>query len=443
LLYKRFIFDSYRYEPTISTLLLRYRFNDGPAFEEKLVFDFAPRRLSIVETLVLDRVFRLIFLLSGVSYYKAFIPRTLECEAFALDQITAGFLQKFYDKGLAEFAFRNRISLRDHLQFRSLPMPAASPIDLDLPRRTCVPVGGGKDSLVTIECLKRADEPLVLFSLGDAEPIAACIAAAELPFIRVYRELDRTLLELNQTGALNGHVPITGILSAIALACAVMAGFDAIAMSNEHSASAPNLRLDGIDINHQYSKSLEFEEDFSEYVQNNISPSVKYFSLLRPFSEIEIARRFAAYPRYFGIFRSCNTAFRQSRADRGRHWCCDCPKCRFVFLALAPFVPKRDLTGIFGCDLLDDELQRDGFAELCGLKQYKPFECVGETSESAAVLTYLRDHPEWREDRVVRQLNAEFPELRQSVVGRYHALFEIRTPHRVPTPYLAMLHACG
>jgi len=240
-------------------------------------------------------------------------------------------------KRVGRIAFRNGVSLHSHFRFQTSLAPAASAIDLEIPRRTCVPVGGGKDSIVTIECLRQAGEPVMLFSLGDAEPIAACIAAAKLPFIRVSRRLDAGLLQLNKAGALNGHVPITGILSAIALASAVMSGCNAVAMSNEHSASAPNLSVDSVEINHQYSKSLEFEQDFAQYLENFISPSIRYFSLLRPLSEIEIARRFSKYPMYFGIFRSCNTAFKQAREARGRHWCCDCPKCRFVFLALSPF----------------------------------------------------------------------------------------------------------
>ncbi|MBV8508384.1 MAG: hypothetical protein JOZ11_21595 [Alphaproteobacteria bacterium] len=250
-------------------------------------------------------------------------------------------------------------------------------------------------------------------------------------------------MKLNESGALNGHVPITGILSAIALASAVMSGCNAVAMSNEHSASAPNLSIDGVEINHQYSKSLEFERDFAEYVERFISPSISYFSLLRPLSEIEIARRFSKYPAYFGVFRSCNTAFRQARAARGCHWCCNCPKCRFVFLALSPFVAKPDLTEIFGRNLLDDETQRDGFAELCGLQANKPFECVGETCESAGVMSHLAGHPEWRDDSVVRRLREEFPSLRHKGPAELRALFEVRHPHRVPAPYLAMLDACG
>ena len=441
--YREFVFADYRYDSARSTLSLCYRYSEGPRFEEQLIFDFVPRPLSAADNEALDRIFRLLFLLSGVSYYKAFIPKRLICEAFPLDKGTVEFLHKFYLKGLAEFAFRNGISLLDHFRFRSTPAAIASPIALDLPHRTCIPVGGGKDSIVTIECLKQAGQPVLLFSLGDAEPIRACIETAHQPFIKVYRRLDPALLELNGSGALNGHVPITGILSAIALACAVMSGCDTVAMSNEHSASAPNLTFGGVEINHQYSKSLEFEEDFAAYVERFISPSISYFSLLRPLSEIEIARRFAKYPAYFQKFRSCNTAFRQSSAARGRHWCGNCPKCRFVFLALSPFVPKSELIEIFGRDLLDDENQCHGFAELCGLREYKPFECVGETSESARVMSHLGGHPVWRDDRVVRRLGEEFPSLRQSRPADYRALFEPRHPHRVPPSYMAMLDACG
>ena len=212
----------------------------------------------------------------------------------------------------------------------------ASPLRLELPRLTCVPVGGGKDSIVTVECLKQADEPLVLFSLGNAAPIEATIAQAGLPAIRVTRRLDPALFALNAAGALNGHVPITGILSIIVLACAIMLGFDTIAMSNEHSASVPNIA----DVNHQHSKSFEFEQSFSRLLEKHVVQGITLLLLLRPLTEVAIARRFARHAEYLPIFRSCNTAFRQAVERRGSNWCCDCPKCRFVFLALAPFVER-------------------------------------------------------------------------------------------------------
>ena len=425
-----FICERYRYDPETGALALHYSFDDGPRFEERIVFPV--RALSRRDSEALDRVFRLLLLACGVSYYKAFAPGRVRCTAFPLDHATAAFFTDFYVKGLGEFAWRNGIDLASLLRIVAEDVEPPAAVPLELPRLTCVPVGGGKDSIVTIECLKQAGEPLVLFSLGNAAPIDATIAQAVLPAIHVTRKLDPALFALNEAGALNGHVPITGILSMIVLACAIILGFDAIAMSNEHSASAPN--VDGV--NHQYSKSFEFEQAFSRLLERHVVTGVRYFSLLRPLSEVAIARRFARHAAYFPVFRSCNTAFRQSAERRGTNWCCDCPKCRFVFLALAPFADRQRLVATFGRDMLDEAAQIDGFAELCGLRSHKPFECVGEIEESAAVMAHLAGMPAWRDDVVVRALS---PRLH----GDLAALFVPRGPHLVPERYLAMLDACG
>jgi UDP-N-acetyl-alpha-D-muramoyl-L-alanyl-L-glutamate epimerase len=190
-------------------------------------------------------------------------------------------------------------------------------------------------------------------------------------------------------------------------------------------------------VNHQYSKSFEFEEQFSDLLTRHVVDGIRYFSILRPLSEVAIARRFARHPKYFPVFRSCNTAFRQAPERRGTNWCCDCPKCRFVFLALAPFVDRQQLIATFGRNVLDDTGQVDGFAELCGLRLHKPFECVGEVAESAAVMSHLGGVRGWRDDAVVRALSPQLP------TGDLESLFVPRGPHLVPDRYLAMLDACG
>lgn len=429
---REFVCAGYEFAPDSGTLALHYAFDEGPRFVEHIEFPAAARSLTEQEAAALERVFRLLLLACGVSYYKAYAPDRVRCAAFPLDAATAAFFTEFYVQGLGEFAWRNGIDL-SRLRFVLDDIEPATALRLELPRLTCVPVGGGKDSIVTVECLKQAGEPLVLFSLGKAAPIEATIAQAGLPAIRVARRLDPALFALNQAGALNGHVPITGILSMIVLACAIIHGFDTIAMSNEHSASAPNIA----DVNHQYSKSFAFEEAFARLLQHHVVQGVRYFSLLRPLSEVAIARRFARYPDYFPVFRSCNAAFRQAVNRRASNWCCDCPKCRFVFLALAPFVERQRLVATFGRDMLDDSQQLDGFAELCGLQRHKPFECVGEIEESASVMARLAAMPEWREHVVVRTLAPRLDD------ADFAALFTPRGPHQVPQRYLAMLDACG
>ena len=436
-----FVFAGYAFDQAPSCLSLRYRYEGGPSFEERVVFDFASRALSPPEEEALDRVFRLILLLSGVSYYKAFAPQRLVSEAFPIDAPTAAFVEKFYRKGLAEFAFKNGISLAERPFFETLSLEPPAPVSLDLPRRSLVPVGGGKDSIVTLECLKKAGEPLLLFAVGDAEPIAETIAASGLPAVRARRRLDPAIFALNRKGAMNGHVPVTGILSGIALAAAILKGADRVVMANEHSASAGNLVIDGVEINHQFSKSFEFERDFSNYIERAVGKGLGYFSLLRPLSEIAIAARFSRFPQYFEKFRSCNAAFRQDPKVRAEGWCGNCPKCRFVFLALAPFLAKRDLIAIFGRDLLAEPEQLAGFRALCGLGDWKPFECVGEVSESAAVVAHLAAQKEWESEPLLRELAADLRSSRQELAD-FSSLFPNRHPHRVPEAYLRMLDAC-
>jgi len=424
---REFVCEAYRFAPESGILSLHYAFSTGERFEERIAFPVGAEPSE-----ALDRVFRLLLLACGVSYYKVFAPDRIRCAAFSLDAVTAEFFTEFYIKGLGEFAWRNGIDLSGLELVREMVAPT-SPLRLKLPRLTCVPVGGGKDSIVTIECLKQAGEPLVLFSLGTAAPIEATIAQAGLPAVHVTRRLDPALFALNEAGALNGHVPITGILSIIVLACAVMQGFDTIAMSNEHSASVPNVA----DVNHQHSKSFEFEQSFSRLLEQHVLQGVRYFSLLRPLSEVAIAQRFACHPEYLPVFRSCNTAFRQVVERRGSNWCCDCPKCRFVFLALAPFVERQRLVDTFGCNMLDDARQIDGFAELCGMLRHKPFECVGEIEESATLMTHLASMAAWCDTAVVSSLAPRLPR------GDFDALFAVRAPHLVPDQYLAMLDACA
>ena len=129
---------------------------------------------------------------------------------------------------------------------------------------------------------------------------------------------------------------------------AVLDGRDAVVMSNEWSASIPTLEVDGPPVNHQYSKSVAFEGAFREVLAGALGPDFAYFSALRPFSELWVARRFAALTQYHDTFRSCNRAFHIDKSLRLDHWCGRCDKCCFIDLILAPFVPAADLERIFG-----------------------------------------------------------------------------------------------
>lgn len=436
-----FTFKKYGFDPETGELRLSYSLDRGPdgkiAFEEVITFPKSDRTLAESEQQTLDQAFQLIFLLAGVSYYKTYVPPVIKCESFALDNKCAAFIENVYRHGLGEFAHQNKITL--DFKIESYDIPSLSHAAIELPDKILVPVGGGKDSIVTIETLKKAGEDITLFALGGpngpATPIQNTIERSGLPALNVQRVLCPNLIKVNKQGAFNGHVPITAILSAIALACAVLHGFKMVVLSNEHSASAPNIKIGEHEVNHQYSKSLDFEKDLSCYVHDHIASALDYFSFLRPLTETAIARRFARLDNYHDIFRSCNTAFRQDEKTRGTNWCCDCPKCRFVFLALAPFMDKEKLVTIFGKNLLDDVAQLEGFKELCGLIAHKPFECVGEIEESTLLVGKLTQLDAWKDDTIIENIGAQdYNDI------AYAQLFTCREGHSMPDKYYRILN---
>ncbi len=306
--------------------------------------------------------------------------------------------------------------------------------------RILVPVGGGKDSVVALEIVRRSGCELSLFSVGDAGAIARTAAVAGLPRLLAHRRLDPGLGELNRAGALNGHVPVTAIVACAALLTAALGGFDAVALANERSASRGSVRWKGIEVNHQFSKSLAAER-LLRSAAAEVDAGVEVFSILRPASELAIARAFARLEPYHRAFTSCNAIFRLDPGRRAASWCGDCPKCRFVYLVLAPFMAPAQLCEAFGRDLLADDGQFAGFALLTATGGDKPFECVGEEEESLAAIRLLAADPRWREHRVVRRLVAEVVPRFPEGAGSPDEVLALSDEHAVPAGLLAEVRA--
>ena len=401
---------------------LAYAFDDGEAMVERIRFPHAPA-LPRERQAAFDAALKLLHLVAGVSYYKAGVPPRIELADGPLDDATADLLDALYLHGLAEFAYRNGLDLRGRVTFPRLGAEAksASPRGgagqagakaLGLPHRTLVPIGGGKDSLVAVEAIKSIGGDATAVWVGNSALIAACAARTGLPTLNIQRELAPALFELNQRGAWNGHIPVTAVNSVILAMAAILYGHDSIAFANERSASAATLEYEGQQVNHQWSKGYAFEALLGDWLHTHVAADLDYCSLLRPFSELAITRAFAKLTPYFDAFSSCNRNFRLLGPKPADRWCGQCPKCHFVFLALAPFLPKPRLLSIFGRNLLDDETQAAGFDALLEYQDHKPFECVGEGAEARAAMYALSRRPEWQEDALVARFRDEIlPQL--------------------------------
>jgi len=355
---------------------------------------------------------RLVFLLAGVSYYKTAAPPVIDFGETALTSTEEAFLREFYVQGLGEFAYRNNLDLTSlRLEARrAREQPPASAASGG-PRRVLVPFGGGIDSIVTVEQIKpRADAALFIVSrpADRFDAIEQPAAVTGLPIVRAEREIDPQLLRSAELGFLNGHVPVTGILSAIAVLAAVLTGRDAVVMSNEWSASVPTLEHGGRPVNHQYSKSEQFEAAFRDVLARSPAPLPEYFSWLRDRTELWVGQVFAGLAPYFGSFRSCNKAFYTERARRLTHWCGQCDKCCFIDLILSPFLPAGALRQIFAVsgEPLADPGLAGKFRSLLGAGA-KPFECVGEVTECRAAVLLAARRDDRTDSALLHKLAAE------------------------------------
>lgn len=391
-----------------------------------------------------ERVERLLAVLGGViglSYYKAAAPDRVELAVPGLTEPAVDYLRLVLREGLGEFAYRAGLPapLEPGFVRVGAGVPAFEAVDIGAPEGDpLVPIGGGKDSVVSVESLRAAGLAPVQFAVNPNAIIERVARASGLPLVRARRTLDPRLLELNREGALNGHVPVTAMNTLLALVQAALLGLGPVVMSNESSASDPTLDWNGHPINHQWSKSLEAERALAAVLVPQAGLRDAAFSLLRPFSELRIAAGYAripaepgagpdAPPRYDHAIVSCNRAFRLAGAEPS--WCGECDKCRFVFLALAPWMDRARLVGIVGHDLFADPAQVPGFRALLGLADHKPFECVGEEAESSVALTLASRRADWEDSPVVRELLATAPEfaagdpaLEERILGESEAL---------------------
>nr|WP_172437363.1 UDP-N-acetyl-alpha-D-muramoyl-L-alanyl-L-glutamate epimerase [Lysobacter enzymogenes] len=420
---------------------LVYAFDDGPELIETVTVPGAPFALDAARSAAVERMLRLLHLIAGVSYYKAAVPEEIRIDTYAIDADTAALLELIYVNGLGEFAYRNGLNLHGRIRF-----PAQASVDpvapsLGLREHALVAIGGGKDSLVSIEALRALGVEQTVTWIGGSQLIKACAERTGLATLNLGRALAPQLFEYNRQGAYNGHIPVTVVNSAIMALAALLRGVDQVVFSNERSASYGSVIEGTGEVNHQWSKGWDCERAFGEYLQKHVAADLRYYSLLRPLSELAVARQFARGDRYDAHFSSCNRNFHILGERPASRWCGVCPKCHFVFLALAPFMTKPRLVSIFGRNLLDDPAQTDGFDALLEYRNHKPFECVGEGRESRAAMAALAERAEWREDALVERFARE---IRPQLVGeelRIEPLLALEGEHRVPPALWERLRA--
>lgn len=381
-------YHSYEVRSEKSGIRFGYTFNlsDKIVFRPTLLFN-QHGLFSSIDTQLLHNLAFHIGMIELISYWKASCPPQIIVQPHSLSEKQVQFWKSLYWNGLGEFFHINGIdtNAQDFVEIIASEgsVPQKSQIQTS-EARVIVPVGGGKDSAVSLELLKNTGHEVIPFMLNPNPAMLRTIHAAGIETnnaLRVNRSLDPQLLELNAKGYLNGHTPFSALLAFVGATAAALTLSKHIALSNESSAN--EVTIPGTHINHQYSKSLHFEKSFRDYLQHFITADINYFSFLRPLNELQIAWLFSRMPQYHSAFLSCNAG---SKSDS---WCTNCPKCLFTYTILSPFMKRSALLRIFGKDLFDDNRLLGMLGSLAGLTDEKPFECVGTVNEVQAAIDYV------------------------------------------------------
>lgn len=381
--YDTFIYNGFETTLEEDGLLVVYDFEIPGlrSFKSKWRFPKTEQMESLLDSPLLHTMLFDLGMVETISYWKIVCPPSLKVRCGQLTKEQVKWWKKLFYHGLGEFMYLNgiEVSMEDLVDI-SCEQSAPTLCGMEKPwqddtlyKGYLVPVGGGKDSVVSLDVLK--GHRITTYSINGNATTQNVIAVCDYKEgdYAVKRILDAQILELNKEGYLNGHIPFSAVVAFSAIISAYLTGTRYIALSNESSANESTVK--GSTVNHQYSKSLEFEKDFMWYFRQRTTSDITYFSLLRPLSEFQIAWLFAKCKEYHKVFRSCNAGSKQGI------WCCNCPKCLFVYIILSPFLTEEELKEIFGEKLFDKESLDLYFRELAGIEDNKPFECVGTRKE--------------------------------------------------------------
>ena len=387
--YDVFIYEDYKIFDNSDEIKIEYIYKISDyVFKPVVVINKNHIKNKNYDRSFLDYLFFNFGIINAINYYKLTCAKKIIIKCGYLDQDQKEFFKKLFYNGLGELLYKNNLSIdyNEFLEIETIKKSYLFNIQ-DTFNGNLIPVGGGKDSVVTLELLKseRDINDCFLYKRNiyptDMASLNTIYTAGydDSSIISFNVTLDSLMLQLNKEGFYNGHVPFSSSLAFASFIMAYLNNKKYIVLSNEASANEGNVK--GTNINHQYSKSFEFERDFRNYTEKYFTKHIKYFSLLRCWNEYKIVKEFIKYPKYLDVFRSCNIGGKENK------WCGNCSKCLYVYIMLYPFVEKEKLISIFSKDMLDVSEYKDMFLGLINDNYDKPFECVGTKEEINYVLS--------------------------------------------------------
>lgn len=394
--YPVFTYKSYSWKCSKNSLKIQFVFECNeivfkPSSELKFPEEIRLETMIKSRRNFVDQIVFNIGLIEMVSYWKATCSPEIHVACGHLSNAQKKWWKYLYYHGLGEFFYLNNINAdeKSFVDITTVKQPRFVKNEKFKPsaKKLLVPIGGGKDSLASVRILRdtKFDKYYLLMNPTQAAKDSAVSATKEhkQKTIFIKRVIDKKLLDLNDKGYLNGHTPFSAMLAFYTTLVSVFANTKYSCLSNEASANEPTII--GTNINHQYSKTIDFEKNYNTYLKRYVSPHFTYMSLLRPLNEFQIVRIFSHQEQNLKIFKSCNVGSKQDK------WCCDCSKCLFVAILLSAHIGIERTNKVFGTSLLDQKNLKTEFLELIGQAKTKPFECIGTIDEIIVAITLMKE----------------------------------------------------
>ena len=415
--YHSFIYHGFKINETTNNIEVVYDFEIEGLSKFNPSFKISKKTITNpkISVKMLNLLLFNIGMVEAISYYKLTCSKTFIIEKYYLTANQKKWWQKLFFYGLGEFLYRNKIKVKceDLVTFECKGKKQEIMDNNFTSKGNIIPVGGGKDSCVTLELLKGMDN--TPFTINSKDVHKKCIETAGYKsWYNIERNLDKKILDFNSKGYLNGHTPFSALVAFYSYLVAYLSNRKYIILSNEDSANESTVLKSFV--NHQYSKSFEFESDFDYYVSKYIGLDIHYFSLLRPIKEIRIAYLFSKYKKYHNVFKSCNLGSKEKEWN----WCGSCSKCLFVFIILSAFLPLDYLTKLFNKNLYEDKELLNTFKEILGFSDVKPFDCVGEVNEAKlAVSMAIKNNKDNKLPYLLKYYADNYPLFNKDLLNSY------------------------
>jgi hypothetical protein len=345
------------------------------------------------------RLVRALAIVEAFSYWKAFCSPVIEVALPPADPAETSWWESFWPKAMGEFFYRNGIDFTVPGFLRiTAPLDPAPAAELAEPvsgsRASAPPLvmfSGGKDSLALAYAIRGDDAKATDFFLYNPTESQRSLAESLADggrIIEVRRQVLPELLALNDSGHPNGHTPYSAYLALAALLAGYLRDNGMVLAGNSRSDDEPNIGdYLGMPVNHQWTKSHEFEAALSGYRDRWLPGAPLYSSPLRPLLELQIIRSLEPHMDAYLKTASCNKT-------KGLGWCRKCAKCAWVFLATSSLFGRDLAVGKAGGDLFADPELSGLYEAMAGLPGAgaKPFECTGTEEEVRSAIQAARQH---------------------------------------------------